>query len=191
MDDSPAWGGGEMRASHIDFSKTGTKEPLIGWALLFLGMATFTACAIHYTRSQAKRDADQVRTELIQQGEVDTAASTAHRVQEIDQSSISNERRWHKAIRELQSPWVETLADIEKATRAPVLLTSIKPEPSAGVLTLEAEAPSFNDMLKYVSRLQKSNTLPHAQLQSHQEASGQQGTSVIHFVVQARWGEKL
>ena len=64
-----------MRSRHIDFTKTGTKEPLLGWALLCLGIAVVAACAIHYTRLQTKREADHVQSELIRQRATDATQS--------------------------------------------------------------------------------------------------------------------
>lgn len=179
-----------MRARHIDFTRESPREPLTGWALLCLGIVTLIGLVVHDTREQSKHSADSSRIDIAQTGATGKQVLTTRHPDESEQPSITRDRRWQKAMLELNFPWVETLAEIEKSTRPPVLLIGIKPEPSADLLTLEAESPSFSEMLKYVARLQKSVTFSSVTLQRHQETAGQREATAIRFVVQARWGKK-
>jgi hypothetical protein len=97
-------------------------------------------------------------------------------------------RRLQQVRAELSRPWLATLSAIESATVHPVYLLALSIEPASGVVSFEAEAPSFDRALSYVEALSASGALVQVSLVSHAQATAQPSDlPVVRFTATGQW----
>lgn len=161
-------------------------EPKGGWLLLGLGLVCLSASSWYYFQARAQRLAEQ--HEVDRQTELALVEQAKLASLKIDTGpNYLADKRWHHAATDLALPWARTLKALDSATKPPVFLTAFKSDPATGALVLEAEAPSFDDVVHYVRTLNQSEGLISARLLSHDLAQNAQGASSLKFVVQTQW----
>lgn len=185
-----------MTPRSIDFSKQ-PRLPWQGWALLLLGC---TALAI--TWGLKHHWDEQAQTLQRQQALADREA--AHQLA-TDRARTAvppaEARRLAQLAQQLAWPWPQVLQAVDAAVAEPVYLLGMGLQPQAdsntGLLKLEAQAPTWNDALAFVEKLQRTQALMPQVLGIPQLSSQQQaldaGTNapVVRFVVTMPLGGRL
>lgn len=115
------------------------------------------------------------------------AAASARKPTPTDPAELSRSRAVRLVAQKLVTPWADLLASLESAPNKAVALLAVEPSVTKHSLRLTAEARSPQDMLDYVSALQRDDRLNTVVLVSHQVQTMAPGTPV-RFQVQAGWG---
>lgn len=160
----------------------------IGWlVLVFGGLAASASAGFLWQQFStiAEIQSENSRREALAATQLQQLNSL-----KIDKSpSYLLDPRWTRAATELTWPWHATLRELDAMTKSPVFLTAFKPTAKSGQITLEAEAPSFQEAVKYVKALSKSNKLSNVFLLNHETITTPQGATAIKFSVQVQWLE--
>lgn len=162
------------------------REPKRGWLILGLGLACLSTTTWYYV--QAKKQMLAAQQEADRKSELALIEQAKLASLKIDTGpNYLADQRWLHAETDLALPWARTLKALDAATKPPVFLTALKSNPSTGTLLLEAEAPTFDEVIAYVRTLNQSDGLVHARLLSHEMFQNTQGASNLRFVVQTQW----
>ena len=144
-----------MKPGHVDFSKK-PGSPLLGWCILLLGvvlLASAWALKRHWSEQAItlQRHLSQTEREAARQ----LAASRARAA-----LPPAEARRWARWQTQQSLPWQEALQAVDAASGDPVYLLGLTwlggSDGSPGQLKLEAQAPSWNEALMFVGKLQRS-----------------------------------
>ena len=173
---------------HVEFG-AGRKVTRIGLICLFSGAAALLATGLwfwqaHQAHTQAMDDRQRVlsaNAALTEQAEAKAEKARA------EAERRNRDPRWQKAQQVLNWPWLDTLTVVEQLTRAPVYLLAYKPDANTGQVTLEGEADTLEDALRYVQTLQGVPQFERARLLRHEEArDASSGRVIVRFAVQLR-----
>jgi hypothetical protein len=97
--------------------------------------------------------------------------------------------RWRQAAQELRRPWRNALAAVDHTCRPPIYLLGLTAAPKGQQLTLDAQGPSLDAILKLVDALGKQPGIADAALRQHtvptQSGGGQQWVDVV---IDVTWG---
>lgn len=174
-----------MRTMQIDFVRS-SSQPLLGWVVLTAGLVMLSLTTWQYLEHQQRQESAR---QIFQQQVQLQAEEERQRVAALPALTPSyvDDKRWNRAARELALPWMETLRALEHSAKPPVFLLGFKSDPSNGRLQLDAEAPSFDAALDFVSALQANPALAQTQISSHEDAPDPQGRTLTRFSVQTQW----
>lgn len=169
----------------IDFVRS-PRQPMFGWlvlafALAMLGLAGWQYLALKH-RQEALAKAHQQQIQLLAESERQRLVALPPPM-----PAYVDDKRWHRAAHELALPWINTLRALEQATKPPIFLVGFKSDPASGRLQLDAEAPSLDAALDFVTALQAAPALSQTQILSHDESSDPQGRPLTRFSLQTRW----
>lgn len=170
-----------MRPSTVDFLRD-PQQPFVGWILLAFGVIGL-GVSIWFQQQWATERSEALHSQQL------TLAANSAKPQPVRPTKPSpTEWRLQQAQAELQRPWLPVLRAVESATAAPIYLLSLNIDPSTGLVKLEAEAPSFDHALSFVSMLDAGGALQPAVLVSHAEtASAQADKPWVRFSVATQW----
>ena len=173
-----------MTTAAVDFLRP-QASPRVGWVLLVAGAGALIAALAfdsHYATVQAEAErAAQARLDQDRQRLRPARLAVPS----------AGEVRLRQADLDSRAPWLPTLRVIEATTRDPVYLRSLVIEPAAGVVKLEAEAPSFAEALSYAKALDDESSLRPALLSAHEQVvDSATGKSAVRFSVVGRWNSR-
>jgi hypothetical protein len=172
-----------MNLRNADFLRR-PSAPRLGWVVLAVGMVAVVIAIGADQRGQARREAlEQARLQRIE------AERVRQRPAPVKPPTAAD-RRAAQAEHELRRPWLAAMRGVEAATVAPVFLVAMSIE-RGGLVKLEAEAPAFDEVLAYVDRLGRNDSLGGVTLVSHQQGTDPAtGGSLVRFAVSAEWGPR-
>lgn len=175
--------GGVMGLRDVDFLRT--RRPRLGPWLLAIGGLTL-ALAVTIDRTWTAQHQEALRQQQ---------AAQALRQQQAaplpPQKPSVEQRRWQGAQLELRRPWLKVLGAIETATTAPVYLLGLSIDAATGAVKLEAEAPSVDHALAFVTVLDEEKVLQPAVLVSHTGFNNPQWDRPwVKFSVLSQWAFK-
>ncbi|MEO3715592.1 hypothetical protein [Roseateles flavus] len=87
----------------------------------------------------------------------------------------------------LRQPWLPVLRVIEHATEPPVHLLSLSIDPATGMVRVEGEAGSFDQVLAYAQTLDDDSVLGPARLGSHESIMDVAGRTLVRFSITTPW----
>lgn len=170
--------------SSVDFLRR-RREPALGWSLLLVGGVALMGAVVvseHWSRERSAVDAvDRQR------------AAALERARKLDARPAKPSPelvRLEHAMPQLHQPWLPVLRFIEEATQAPVFLLGLSVAPDTGLVKLDGEASSFDDVLDYVRSLDGKGLLTSVQLRSHETALDAAGRATVRFSVNATWVQR-
>jgi len=149
--------------------------------LLTAGLWFWQAQQAHKQAVDARQRVLSANAALAQQAEARAEQARA------EAERRNRDPRWQKAQQVLNWPWLDTLTVVEQLTRAPVYLLAYKPDANTGQVTLEGEADTLEDALRYVQTLQGVPHFERGRLLRHEEARDTaSGRTIVRFAVQLR-----
>jgi len=179
-----------MKRIDIDFSARGWHSVFArsGWTELALFMSLLLAVVIggvvvDTENQHAKVAEGRLHTSVGQTGQRVTTVAPVGEVVTPKTAAAANE-----VVRQLNLPWNDLLAAIERDTPRRILLLAIEPDAARHVLRLEAEAPTPEAMLDYVAKLHTDSFFSAVSMVRHETKETKLG-NVIGFVVEAAWKE--
>jgi len=92
----------------------------------------------------------------------------------------------NRAVEQLNLPWHDLLAGVERAGTPTVSLVSIEPDPQHGLVRITAEAASADAMVDYVAGLAQQPNFRAVAIRKHQ-LDLQSPYQPIRFVVELSW----
>lgn len=171
---------------HVEFGARYTVSR-IGVICLSSGMAALLAAGFWLWQvRQAHTQAMDARQRVISANVAVTEQAEAKAQQARAEAERRNhDPRWQNAQQVLNWPWLDTLTVVEQLTRAPLYLLAYKPDANTGQVTLEGEADTLEDALRYVQALQGVPQFERARLLRHEEArDAASGRIIVRFAVQ-------
>lgn len=177
-----------MKNVNVNFLPSRTQTPL-GVLMLLSALVTLSACGLQYIHVQqahllaeARHASRMAQSERIKEEAEQRAKQHA--------APLLADGRWIKASAELRRPWMSTLGVMEQLAHPPIYILALRPDATSGRIHIEAESPRVEDMIAFLSEVQKNALLQHAQLVSHETLTSTAGpTGTIKFVLQAPWSE--
>jgi hypothetical protein len=173
-----------MRSMQLDFVRP-KRQPWIGWLLLLIGVAAAAWTAVqglHVVRARAEQAAHAKRL-----ADAAQALALSERKPLPSKPRMEDDKRWQKAAKELGLPWLDVLSALERATKPPVFLTSLKSDSSKTTWLMEAEAPDLDAALSYAQSLQRQPMLRSTQLMSHEQILDRSNRPLVKFSLTAQW----
>lgn len=166
---------------HIDFIRPG---PFLwrGWSLLLLGVVALTATVSMQQWWAAERAALEAR-QVAQAKALDASRKAAP----ANLTPTPDQQRLRHVAPLLRQPWLPVLRVIEHVTEPPVYLLNLGIDPAAGLVRLEGEAASFEQVLAYVQALDDDSVLGPARLGSHELTTDSAGRALVRFSVTTPW----
>ncbi len=176
------------RGWHVTFGAR-PRGSRMGWCCLALGALALAASTTWWWHTrQMWLTAQQARQQVLAANEANLQRSSeeAQRAR-AETEQRSRDPRWLKARQELSWPWLDTLTVVEQLTRAPVYLLAYKPDASNGKVTLDGEADTLEDILRYVQVLQAVPQFGQVRLLRHEETrDSATGRVSLRFSLQLR-----
>ncbi len=174
----------------LEFAPNARRVTWLGVAILIAGVGVLGFSGMQLAKVLATR-AHQANTlaalDARRGAALAFAAANAKRATSTDPAELARTRAVRLVAQNLVTPWADLLASLESAPNKSVALLSVEPSVSKHSLRLTAEARNAQDMLGYLSALQRDNRLSSVVLVSHQVQAQAPGTPV-RFQVQAAWG---
>jgi Tfp pilus assembly protein PilN len=174
------------RRLHLEFAPAARHFSWPGVTLLAVCAILLGSAAIVSARQLAGRA--QLEDALAaKQAQRARAAATATQVTPTEPGELARVRAVRLVAQNLTTPWADVLESLEAAPNASVALLSIEPSVAKRSIRITAEARNPQDMLDYVSALQRDTRLSRVILASHELQAKAPGTPV-RFQIQAAWG---
>lgn len=168
-------------ATRIDFLRP-PRPPVAGWGLLaagILAMGLATWQAHQWSDDHAVRVADlQAR-----QAETEQARQSALRKAPPSPDDV----RMQRVAAQLREPWLPTLRLIEHVTASPVYLLGLSIDPASGLVRLDGQAATFDQVLGYQAELDQASLLGPAHLRSHEVVVDPGGRAAVRFSISTHW----
>jgi Tfp pilus assembly protein PilN len=176
-----------VRRLELDFWRVGRRERtsnFLGFVLVVIGAVAAGTCGWRI-EAQEERLAD-LRAQLAKLEKAPRAANrSAAQAQELGPQI----QRAEQVIRQLALPWNDLFRTLEASQSKKIALLSVHPDATRKEVRIAAEARDFPAMVGYVERLQQSEWLSQAHLQTHQVRE-QEPERPIRFTVSASWEKK-
>lgn len=158
--------------------------------LLALSLTLFMAWgALQFvSHRQQMQQSEQTRQAL--QKRLD-ALGLAERAPKVAQpkANASQAKRMAEAVQALNAPWQGLVQTLEGVEEPAVSLIELDAQAS-GAFTLLIEAPSYQQLMRYVERLAAQPAIARVSLSQHEQASNAVG-SAVRMTVQGSWGEPV
>lgn len=170
----------------LEFAPNARRISRTGAAMLAVSGTALVVGAIQLgiTLADIARQAD---TLAALEARRDASAAGARRKSPPEPGEIARTRAVRQVAQQLMTPWADLLDSLESAPVGSVALLSVEPSVAKQSLRLTAEARNSQDMLAYLSALQRDARLTAVVLVSHQVQAQLPGTPV-RFQIQAGWG---
>ncbi len=168
----------------IDFLRP-RRGSWIGYGLLATGVLAL-AVALWLDRQWAALRAER---QAAQQAREEAALQTQRAALKPVAPTV-DELRLRAVAPRLREPWLPALRVIENATQPPVFLLALSVDPEHGAIRLDGEAPTFDQVVAYVSQLNEPGLIGPAELRSHEQIMGVAGRNAVRFTVQTRWSAR-
>lgn len=173
-----------MTRRFVDFAAH-ARQPMAGWLMLIVG-ATLLAAAIGCQQHWQHQEDQKRQRQIAAAEELRQRKKPPPRLE-----PTSAERREESTRRQLGHPWLATLRTVEAATQDPIYLRSLSIEPSAGVVKLEADAPSFDHALAYLQVLDLGGVLRPGRMLAHEQVAGATPDQVtVRFSAETQWSAR-
>lgn len=174
-----------MRALDINLVRSGPRSSLLALALAAVGSIALSGAVFDYLEVQ-----DELRRATALQSQRPSRSNL-----KVDLSrpiSVSTEEHQiiDRALKQLSSPWDKVLRELEAASKSSVGILDVEVLPKAGNLRLAGEAKDMSDVVDYVSRIQKAQSVSTAYL-SHTEEKPTNGVKVIRFNIEVTWKDRV
>lgn len=173
-----------MEALKLDFLSDG-HSAWVGIVTLVVGLAgaLFTVWSYH-------EESQKISQQEILIASIRRERSSILDTQPIEKDSeqIAVETNQAKAIiLELNLPWRELFEAIESYQKNDVAVLAIEPDAQKGLVRVNAEAKSLDNMITYLAYLQKLPLFRNIELVNHQ-IQEQDPQQPVRFMLQATWG---
>jgi len=171
---------------HLEFAPHARQRATLGSVMLIVSAVALVAGAVQLALILADnaRQADMLAA---LESRRSVAAAGAPRKVAPEPGELARTRVVRQVAQRLTTPWADLLDSLESAPVQSVALLSVEPSISKQSIRITAEARNPQDMLAYLSALQRDPRLNTAVLVSHQVQVQSPGTPV-RFQIQAGWG---
>ena len=166
---------------NIEFSSAVRSPSLGAFALAAVGAIALLGVSLQYRAAATRAEGLQLQLAEKQRLAAPAFATSIDTPQmQADAATVTAE---------LATPWSQLLGDLETAgvdSKGAVALLGIEPDRATGRVKLTAEARSLPAALTYLQRLQRSGTLQHPLLDSH-EVRVDVPERPVHVQISADW----
>lgn len=169
----------------LEFAPNARRVPWLGGAMLVASVVVLALGAAQLATAVASnaRQADTLAA-LEARQEVATGAA---RTLPPEPGEVARTRAVRRVTQNLATPWADLLESLESAPAQSVAILSIEPSVSKRSVRLTAEARNSQEMLNYLSALQRDTRLSAVVLVSHLVQVQSPG-SPVRFQINANWG---
>lgn len=177
-----------MRPLRIAFGKSiGGPWRARGLAPVLLVVAAAAAAATAYQGWQLRQRLAQMQAAMDVLGRSD-GMHRIDRAARADEAKLAPDQlaAVNRAVEQLNLPWHDLLAGVERAGTPTVSLVSIEPDPQHRQLRITAEAAGADAMVDYVARLAQQPDFHAVVIRKHQ-VDLQSPYQPIRFVVELSW----
>lgn len=170
-----------MPPLRIDFLRRRPPASLLGWALMFAGLAGLVLAALDYAQA---RDDFQSMLDHAERQSRSAKAKPRTAAPTLAPAVITANARVGKAI---AHPWGKLLKELERLAEPGIALLGFEAQGATRQLRITGEAKTMTEVIAYVESLRLSPVSSSVVLGSH-ELVVQDGVSVIRFSVDIAWG---
>lgn len=177
-----------MRAQRLrmEFASQASNLPLPG--LLAAGLAALVLVWVALQIADALAERARQQQILSHIATKNTASPLQPKAPEKpDPKDVARAMFVRQTVRNLNTPWTDLLAGLEKAPNNVALLV-LEPSAAKRSLSITAEAATPTQMLDYMAALQADGRFSNVALVSHQLQAQAPGTP-LRFQLRASWGE--
>lgn len=168
---------GRLRVNFVDDPRS---AGWLRWALLALGVLLAADVGRSLYETQAALERAEARAWRV-------AAAPPAPVPEADPEALERQiKAAQEVIERLSLPWNALFAELERARRDGVSLTSVEPEAGTRALALTGEAKDLYTLAGYVETLKASKGLSDVYLARHEQRRNERQRPVA-FQVSANW----
>lgn len=171
-----------MQKLKLNFNQASDQPSrLVGWLLLFIGIALLLELVVSYNKMLQERAAlnKEISTYKIQM-DVSRRESPRQQYAETDFDS------GRKIIKRLSTPWESFFSGLESINSKKVAVISIEPDMQAGLLRLEGEAKDYPAVLTFIAQLRETKPFSKVFL-SHHEYKRDDPQHPVGFTVLLHW----
>jgi Tfp pilus assembly protein PilN len=170
----------------LDFAAAAHRPPRVGMVLLVAAAVALAGGAFELSNVVAT-NARLSDTLAAVDARRDAPAASAAKPASTDPKELARTRAVRKVSQSLMTPWGDLLESLESVPVPSVAVLSIEPSVSKRSIRIVAEAKTAQDMLAYLSALQREPRLSSVVLASHQVQQQAPGAPV-RFQVNGTWG---
>ena len=169
----------------LEFAPNARRVPWLGGAMLVASVVVLALGVAQLATAVASnaRQADTLAALEARQQAVTGAARTLT----PDPGEVALTHAVRRVTQNLATPWADLLESLESAPAQSVAILSIEPSVSKRSVRLTAEARNSQEMLIYLSALQRDTRLSAVVLVSHLVQVQSPG-SPVRFQINANWG---
>ncbi|QCB45683.1 hypothetical protein [Hydrogenophaga sp. PAMC20947] len=170
----------------MEFASQGRRVPLPGLLAAGISALILAWVALQMVDAMAERARQQQTLKRIAD-ESQAPPVQAKALEKPDPKDVARALFARQTVRNLNTPWTDLLAGLEKAPNNVALLV-LEPSAAKRSLSITAEAASPTQMLDYLAALQADGRFANVALVSHQLQAQAPGTP-LRFQLRASWGE--
>lgn len=170
----------------MEFASQGRRVPLPGLLAAGISALILAWVALQMVDAMAERARQQQTLKRIAD-ESQAPPVQAKALEQPDPKDVARALIARQTVRNLNTPWSDLLAGLEKAPNNVALLV-LEPSAAKRSLSITAEAASPTQMLDYLAALQADGRFANVALVSHQLQAQAPGTP-LRFQLRASWGE--
>jgi len=170
-----------MRTLELDFANSSSRAWNRGNGILALGAVAIAILfgyqlSLMATLTQIETDRDLI----IAEGDFDEDANFESRRDYIEERAVATD-----LARQLQRPWDELFAALERARADPVVLTGLEVDSQSGRLELVGTAPALSDVGAFIKALEATPVLTQVTIINHEQRNVPEVS--ILFTIGASW----
>lgn len=165
----------------LDFAARRGRPTLLGSLILAAGLLSLGTALIAYHGAGLKKAGLELK--------LAAASRSAHRAPSDPAAAARLTSAAAGVVRELGAPWTAMLSDLEAASagsKDDLAVLAVEPDHDKHRVRISGESKNLGVALAYLERLQKSSSLVHPMLDSH-EIVADDNEHPVRFALTADW----
>lgn len=175
-----------MRALRLDYQRSNTPVPWLGWGLLLAALAVMILIGWHYRATNQQTAYWESRLERAERLSSKRKTVSPPLTEQAAQAQVLEVAQANQVVRQLSHPWNALFLAVEQSGGETIALLSLEPDPHKGTVMIGGEAKDLDALLKFVRQLASREVFGNVFLQNHevQQADPQKP---LRFSLLAEW----
>jgi hypothetical protein len=157
-----------MRALQLDFQRTYTPRPWLGFGVLVAALVALAAMVGYYETVNEQIRFWQDKADQATRLSGHRAAASPPLTEQAARAQLLEVKLANQVVRQLGLPWNALFNAVESSGGKEIGLLSLEPDLQKGVVKIGGEAKDFDALLNYVKELSTREVFVSVMLQNHQ-----------------------
>ncbi len=175
-----------MHVLRLDYQRSNTPVPWLGWGLLLAALAVMVLIGDRYRTLNQQIDYWESRLDRAERPSSRLDLVSRPLTEHAARAQMLEVAQANQVVRQLSQPWNTLFIAVETSGGEKIALLSLEPDPNKGTVIIGGEAKDLDALLKYVRQLTAREVFGNVFLQNH-EIQQADPEKPLRFSLLAEW----